>query len=91
MSIWKITLLSATLALTACVNVELHRDNELKLRSAGYTGCMPQDNEIAISKSEEFAGGELWTATCKGKVFLCTATSDGGKHSMETHCAPAVP
>jgi hypothetical protein len=61
----------------------------LQIASAGYTGCMPTDN--AISNDGIVLTGEVWNATCNGKVYLCSAiawTGDWGSATMS--CAPVA-
>jgi len=64
---------------TACVSTD-----QLKLISAGHTGCTP-DN-ITISNVGSL--GSIWNATCNGKTYLCTGV-ETGKSSAEFSCAPA--
>lgn len=61
--------------------------SRLQLISAGYTGCKPDDNAIA-NVVTHIDGTGLWNATCKGKVYLCSATSTTNSESYS--CAPAV-
>jgi hypothetical protein len=49
---------------------------------AGYTGCLPAENQI--SNVHDDLGGATWNATCKGKVFLCS-----GDQNTE-HCTPGA-
>src|SRR5689334_15004658 len=56
------------------------RVSYLKTVSAGYTGCLPDANEISNVNS----GRGTWNATCQGKVYLCSAVGN------DSHCAPAV-
>ena len=77
---------------TGCVslvaNSSLFKEH-LQLVSAGYTGCLPADNELS-NVTTHANGDGLWNATCKGKTYLCTAAgSVGGSESFS--CAPAVP
>jgi hypothetical protein len=61
--------------------------DELRLLSAGRTGCQPQDNKLSNVSTQ--ALGTTWNATCKGKVYLCTrvVSSDA---AASTSCAPAA-
>ena len=61
--------------------------NELKAMSAGYTGCLPDNNEVAVI-SYDTNGHMLWNATCKGKKYLCSTVST--TRSDVSSCAPAV-
>jgi hypothetical protein len=61
---------------------------QLKIVSAGHTGCLPDDNVLSnVSLSGDGSG--LWNATCKGKVYLCSAAgSVSGSSSFS--CAPVA-
>jgi hypothetical protein len=62
---------------------------QLKIVSAGHTGCLPDDNELSnISMSANGSG--LWNATCKGKVYLCSAVGSAGSYSESYACAPVA-
>ena len=51
----------------------------LQIESAGYTGCVPEENQITNVKT--ILGTPInYRATCKGKTYFCS----GG------HCAPAA-
>lgn len=70
--------------MTHVPTTELQR---LQAASAGHTGCMPVDN--AISNDGMVTAGEVWNATCNGKVYLCSAVTFLG-NSASVSCAPAV-
>jgi hypothetical protein len=59
----------------------------LQVASAGHTGCMPVDN--AISNDGVVTNGQIWNATCNGKLYLCSAVTFGGS-SASVSCAPAA-
>jgi hypothetical protein len=59
----------------------------LKVVSAGHTGCLPDDNQISIISAKADGSG-LWTATCKGKTYLCSSVATAGVSSYS--CAPQV-
>jgi hypothetical protein len=62
---------------------------QLKIVSAGHTGCLPDENELSnISMSANGSG--LWNATCKGKVYLCSAVGSAGSNSESYSCAPVA-
>jgi hypothetical protein len=63
--------------------------NKLQVVSAGYTGCMPVDNEIANVNVIDLAGDGTWNATCKAKAYLCSSagTVNGG---TTFSCAPVA-
>jgi hypothetical protein len=61
---------------------------KLQLVSAGYTGCMPGENVLS-NVAPNADGSGIWNATCKDKVYLCTAVSSV-EHSMSFHCAPVA-
>ena len=63
--------------------------NKLKTVSAGYTGCLPDANEIS-NVNASFDGSATWNATCQGKVYLCSAVDTAPPNSGSYHCAPAV-
>ena len=60
--------------------------NQLKVRSAGFTGCAVESNVITNVKSN-FDGSGTWNATCKDKVYLC---SQGSSAAPTYSCAVAV-
>lgn len=61
---------------------------KLRLVSAGYTGCVPEDN-VLTNVSATMDGSGSWNASCKGKPYLCTSVGqvDGG---AQYHCAPVA-
>jgi len=62
--------------------------NKLKIVSAGHTGCLPDQNEISnVNASPDGSG--TWNATCKGKVYLCSAVRSVG-NSESYSCAPVA-
>jgi len=62
--------------------------SRLQMVSAGHTGCLPQENEISNVVANADGSG-TWNASCKGKVFLCSAVgSTGGSESFS--CAPVA-
>jgi hypothetical protein len=63
--------------------------DELQLASAGHTGCLPSENEISNSNVNA-SGTGTWNATCKGRVYLCSAVSSGNQ-ALEYSCAPIAP
>lgn len=74
-----IIILGTLLGATACVSTD-----NLKLISAGHTGCTP--DKITISNVQ--GHGALWNATCNGKTYLCSGVATG-KSSADFSCAPA--
>jgi len=60
----------------------------LKMVSAGHTGCMPAENVIS-NVAANLDGSGTWNATCKGKVYLCSAVGSVG-NSESYSCAPAA-
>jgi len=58
--------------------------NRLQLISVGYTGCQQSDNAIS-NVVANLDGSGLWTVTCKGKVYRCSAVNP-----ESYSCAPAV-
>jgi hypothetical protein len=60
--------------------------NQLKTRSAGFTGCAVDANVITNVNGNADGSG-TWNATCQGKVYLCSI----GSSSAPTYsCAVAV-
>ncbi len=53
--------------------------NKLKLISAGYTGCVPEQNTLT-NISANYGGDGQWNTTCKGQTWLCTSVgqTNGG-------------
>lgn len=77
-----------TAAVTAIASSSSLLKDQLAVVSAGHTGCMPEQNAIAIIWAKPNGSG-LWTATCKDQVYLCsviTTTSGASSYS----CAPQV-
>lgn len=62
---------------------------QLKIVSAGHTGCLPDDNQLS-NISMSLNGSGIWNATCKGKVYLCSAVSSAGSNSEAFSCAPVA-
>ena len=62
--------------------------NQLKIISAGHTGCAPEQLSISNFHANTFGGGEVWNATCNGKVYLCSGVA--GKSSGDYSCAPVA-
>jgi hypothetical protein len=60
--------------------------NELKVRSAGFTGCAVDANVIT-NVTGNTDGSGTWNATCKDKVYLCSQGSSG---APTYSCAVAV-
>ena len=78
-------------AVSGCVTQLAHSGfitSHLQMVSAGHTGCLPQENEIS-NVAMNLDGSGTWNATCKAKVFLCSAVgSNGGSESFS--CAPVA-
>lgn len=60
---------------------------KLKMVSAGYTGCMPEENELS-NLAPRFDGSGTWNATCKGKTWLCSTIATTSAQTY--HCAPVA-
>jgi hypothetical protein len=69
----------ALLGLCGCASTP-----ELQDVSAGYTGCLPDENQITNLKQS--LGVTTWNATCKGKIYLCSAVGNS-RESTSQHCA----
>lgn len=70
---------------TALANSPLVVD-QLKIRSAGFTGCAVDANVITNVNAHANGSG-TWNATCKDKVYLC---SQGSSEAPSYSCAVAV-
>jgi hypothetical protein len=89
----RISVLAAVLFMTGCVSMGSLANspvviNQLKIRSAGYTGCTTEANEISNVNPRPDGSG-TWNATCKGKIYLCSQGSSEG-HASSYSCAAAV-
>jgi hypothetical protein len=60
--------------------------DQLKIRSAGFTGCAVDANAITNVNGNADGSG-TWNATCKNKVYLC---SQGASGAPTYSCAVAV-
>jgi len=84
-----IVLLSIVLT-TGCAALTLSNSelvaNQLQIRSAGFTGCAVDKNQIT-SITTNLDGSGTWNATCKDKVYLC---SQGPSGAPTYSCAVAV-
>jgi hypothetical protein len=70
---------------TALANSPMVID-QLQIRSAGFTGCAVDKNQIT-SITTNLDGSGTWNATCKDKVYLCSQGSSG---APTYSCAVAV-
>jgi hypothetical protein len=89
----RIGVLAAILCITGCVSMASMANSpvvidQLKIRSAGYTGCITEENEISNVNPRPDGSG-TWNATCKGKVYICSQGSSEG-HASSYSCAAAV-
>jgi uncharacterized lipoprotein YajG len=89
----RFSVLAAVMLLTGCVSMGSLANSpvvidQLKIRSAGYTGCATEKNEISNVNPRPDGSG-TWNATCKGKVYLCSQGSSEG-HAGSYSCAAAV-
>jgi hypothetical protein len=89
----RISVLAAVLFMTGCVSMASMANsplviNQLKIRSAGYTGCATDENEISNVNPRPDGSG-TWNATCKDEVYLCSQGSSVG-HAATYSCAVAV-
>lgn len=84
-------LVVSSVLLAACGTVSVNSpmiQDRLKLVSAGYTGCKPEDNQLTDVRAS-FDGSGSWYATCKGRQYLCTSVgSTSGDVSFQ--CAPVA-
>lgn len=93
---WRTTfLLVNVLGVTGCTAIVSSIANSpagirhTQLVSAGHTGCLPDDNQIS-NMSASTDGSATWNATCKGKIYLCSAVSSAGSNAESYSCAPAA-
>lgn len=61
----------------------------LQMVSAGHTGSEPNDNRISNVNAQADGSG-TWNATCKEKVYLCSAVGSVGSSAESFSRAPAV-
>jgi hypothetical protein len=84
----RICVLAIVLFMTGCA--ELANSpmviDQLKIRSAGFTGCAVDANVIT-NVVGNMDGSGTWNATCKEKVYLCSQGSSG---APTYSCAVAV-
>lgn len=84
----RICVLAALMSVSGCVALANSPMvvAQLKIRSAGFTGCAPDDNAIT-NVNGNMDGSGTWNATCKDKVYLC---SQGSSDAPTYSCAAAV-
>jgi len=74
----------ALISLCGCVSMVTPK---LQNVSAGYTGCLPDENQITNVNLN--LGVTTWNTTCKGKTYLCSAVGNSPESTTE-HCAPVA-
>ena len=84
----RISVLAAVLFMSGCTALANSPMviNQLKIRSAGFTGCAVDANIIA-NVTGNADGSGTWNATCQNKVYLC---SQGSSNAPSYSCAVAV-
>jgi hypothetical protein len=86
----RIHVMAAALFMSGCTALTLSNSqlvaNQLQIRSAGFTGCAVDKNQITDITSN-LDGSGTWNATCQGKVYLCSQGSSG---APTYSCAVAV-
>ena len=79
-------------AISGCVAISPNSPvlaKQLKIVSAGHTGCLPDENELSNINANPDGNG-TWMATCKGRAYLCSGVASvQGSESFS--CAPFVP
>jgi hypothetical protein len=89
---WRTGVLAVFVGISGCVAVTADSPliaRQMKIASAGHTGCLPDDNELSnVSLSGDGSG--TWNATCKGKVYLCSAVGFAGSYAESFSCAPVA-
>lgn len=70
---------------TALANSPIVVD-QLKIRSAGFTGCTV-DTNVITNVTGNADGSGTWNATCKDKIYFCSQGSSG---APTYSCAVAV-
>ena len=78
-----VALAAALVSLTAGCAV-MSVTTRMQFVSAGYTGCLPQENDIS-NTTTNLNGSIIWNATCKGKTYLCSTVN-----SESYSCAPVA-
>jgi hypothetical protein len=88
--IMRIHVFAAALFMSGCTTLTLSDSqivaNQLQIRSAGFTGCAVEANQIT-NITTNLDGSGTWNATCKDKVYLCSQGSSG---APTYSCAVAV-
>jgi hypothetical protein len=74
----------ALIGLCGCVSMVTPKLRDV---SAGYTGCLPDENQITNVRLN--LGVTTWNASCKGKTYLCSAVGNSPE-STSQHCAPVT-
>jgi hypothetical protein len=84
----RISVLATVLLMTGCTSLANLPMvvNQLKVRSAGFTGCAVDANVIT-NVTGNADGSGTWNATCKDKVYLC---SQGSTNAPTYSCAIAA-
>lgn len=59
----------AVLTAAGCVTMESLREARMN-GSSGHVGCPPAEVQISDERNNN------WTATCRGRVFYCTAVPE---------------
>lgn len=88
---WRVSILAVLFSgVTGCAAIANSPAvaKQLKMVSAGHTGCLPDENEIS-NVNYGLDGSGTWNATCKGKVYLCSAVASAG-NSESYSCAPVA-
>ena len=52
--------------------------------TAGKIGCVPDDIQITE------LGSDVWSATCKGKKFICSMTVINRHYETDFTCTPEM-
>ncbi len=88
---WAALLVSLAASTSGCVSLSADSpvvQDKLKTVSAGYTGCEPADNVLSnVAPNRDGSG--TWNATCKGKIYLCSAVATVNQ-GESFHCAPVA-
>src|SRR5580658_10480037 len=72
-----VLLIAAAAGTSGCVPLSVNSpivQEKLKTVSAGYTGCVTDDNVLSNIAAKPDGSG-TWNVTCKGKTYLCSAVS----------------
>jgi hypothetical protein len=86
-------ILSLSVLVVCGCKIDIQSQNtadKLRVVSAGYTGCKPEDNQISNVTDQKANGPGTWNATCGGRTYLCSISNIYGVSGPRS-CALAAP